>query len=91
MRLNNITALLLVAPFALSAGGGALAAQDTTQAQKQGQQRDSTNQQYPQANMTTQSQDQTQLSDEQVVLKMHHSTNINHLKEQQHLWCSWKQ
>ena len=70
MRLHYLTALLLASPFALSAG--VLAAQDTTQAQKQGQQRDSTNQQYPQANTTTQSQYQGQLSDEQVVMRMHH-------------------
>lgn len=76
MRLHKITALLLVAPFALSAGGGRLAAQDTTQAQKQGQQRDSTTQQYPQSNMNMQSQDQTQLSDEQVVMKMHRTNQM---------------
>src|SRR3954466_14224046 len=76
MRLHNITALLLVAPFAFSAGGGRLAAQDTTQAQKQGQQRDSTTQQYPQSNMNTQSQDQAQLSDEQVVMKMHRTNQM---------------
>ena len=76
MRLHNITALLLVAPFALSAGGGRLAAQDTTQAQKQGQQRDSTNQQYPQSNMNMQAQGQQQLSDEQVVMKMHRTNQM---------------
>lgn len=74
MRLHHLTALLLVGPFALSAGG--LMAQDTTQAQKQGQQRDSTNQQYPQANTNMQSQDQTQLSDEQVVMRMHRTNQM---------------
>ena len=74
MRLHHLTALLLAGPFALSAGG--LAAQDTTQAQKQGQQRDSTTQQYPQANMNMQSQDSTQLSDEQVVMRMHRTNQM---------------
>lgn len=74
MRLHYLTALLLVGPYALSMGG--LAAQDTTQAQKPGQQRDSTNQQYPQANTNMQSQDQTQLSDEQVVMRMHRTNQM---------------
>jgi putative membrane protein len=73
MRLNYLTAFLLVGP-ALSLGG--LAAQDTTQAQKQGQQRDSTSQQYPQANSNTQAQDQSQLSDEQVVMRMHRTNQM---------------
>ena len=72
MRLNYLTALLLASPFALSAG--VLAAQDTTQAQKQGQQRDST--QYPQANTNTPSQYQGQLSDEQVVMRMHRTNQM---------------
>lgn len=72
MRLHHLTALLLVSPFALSAG--VLAAQDTTQAQKQGQQGDSTNQQYPQANTNTQMQGQ--LSDEQVVMRMHRTNQM---------------
>lgn len=74
MRLHHLTALLLVGPFAISAGG--LAAQDTTQAQKQGQQRDSTTQQYPQANTNMHSQDQGQLSDEQVVMRMHRTNQM---------------
>jgi putative membrane protein len=76
MRLHYLAAFLLVGPFAISAGG--LSAQDTTQAKKDGQQRDSTYQQNPQANTytNTQSQDQTQLSDEQVVMKMHHTNQM---------------
>ena len=75
MRLHYFTALLLAAPFALYAGGGRLSAQDTTQAQKQNQQRDSTSQQYPQSNMQQQ-QNQSQLSDEQVVMRMHRTNQM---------------
>jgi predicted outer membrane protein len=74
MRSHQITALLLAGPFALAAAG--LAAQDTTQAQTQGQQRDSSYQQYPQANTNTQSQDQVQLSDEQVVMRIHRTNQM---------------
>lgn len=75
MRLPYMTALLLVGPFALSAGGQGLAAQDTTQAQK----RDTTSQQYPQSNnnnMQSQSQYQGQLSDEEVVMRIHHTNQM---------------
>ncbi|PYO92849.1 MAG: hypothetical protein DMD62_11845 [Gemmatimonadetes bacterium] len=77
MRLHYMTALLLVGPFALSAGGQGLAAQDTTQA-KQGQQQDSTNKQNPQWNNSSnmQSQNQGQLSDEEVVMRIHHTNQV---------------
>ncbi|HYX81210.1 MAG TPA: hypothetical protein VE714_02380, partial [Gemmatimonadales bacterium] len=68
MRKHYFTALVLAAPFVLSTG---LAAQDTTQSQqKQGQNRDSTSQQYQQGNSFSQS-GQAQGSDQQVVLQLH--------------------
>lgn len=72
--MHYMTALLLVGPFALSAAvpGRGLAAQDTTQAQK----RDSTTQQYPQSNNNMQAQDQGRLSDEEIVMRLHHTNQM---------------